>query len=220
MHEFTPTHDLQLYCVSCRAQPSGNAARRAHGTEVSVAAAVGQAWLLDLPEPVLRRHVRVAVPFEWGYSKNRAWRHAQGRTYANASTTALRGALTMQIRALGGPWYEGPVWLDILVQKPSMQGDAINVVDVVADAVKDAIGVDDNWYGIRRLAWQVVRRGPLMYVGIGQEVQGHHRCCSSCGQVKSLDQFNRSTRDRLGTTTRCRACMAAGRALSRRSVRL
>lgn len=109
------------------------------------------------------------------------------------------------------------VWIDILVQKPNHRGDAINVVDLVCDAVKDAVPVDDRWFCIRRLDWEIVKDDPQLIIGIGQETTEDAQVCSFCGQIKPLDAFNKDKRQSLGVGHECRECRSAGRLLRRQS---
>jgi hypothetical protein len=116
----------------------------------------------------------VAVPFSYGYSKNRIYRYSRRGIYKNEVGTALRDGLAWQIRVELSQhknivFRPHKVYLDILVQKPDMRDDAINVLDLFADAIKDAIGVDDRWFSIRRLDWEI-KRGGNIYLTISQEV--------------------------------------------------
>lgn len=52
-------------------------------------------------------------------------------------------------------FYENYVYLDIMVHKPRMNIDAINFLDAIADVTKQVIGVDDRWFSIKRLDWDL-----------------------------------------------------------------
>ncbi len=107
------------------------------------------------------------------------------------------------------------VWLDILVQKPNHKGDAVNVVDLICDAVKEAVGVDDRWFSIRRLDWEIVKENPRLFVGIGQDSDVDSQVCSYCGQIKPFEEFGQRKRSRLGIGRECRECRRRGRELSK-----
>lgn len=109
------------------------------------------------------------------------------------------------------------VWIDILVQKPNHRGDAINVIDLVCDAVKNAVPVDDRWFCIRRLDWEIVKDDPQLIIGIGQETTEDAQVCSFCGQIKPLDAFNKDKRQSLGVGHECRECRRAGRLLRKQA---
>lgn len=63
----------------------------------------------------------------------------------------------------------GVLWLRIHVYLPHHKGDAINCLDLVADAVEKGTGLDDRWYEIRSLTWEIDRANPRMVVDIGQD---------------------------------------------------
>lgn len=222
----------QRYCEPCSAArdrrrklewakrhaPNPHVTRRARERKLSRAKATGQAISRAVAEtiawpasdqPNLRWLVRVAVPFDYGYSKNAVWRLSdRGHVYMRRQARSLRDALAWELKqALSGvDVFEGKVWIDIFVQKPDHRGDAVNVVDTVCDAIKLAIPVDDNWYCLRRLDWQVTKSNPRLFVGVGQEVAEHHRVCSHCGRLLTLEQFGKKSSARLGRDRICRDC--------------
>lgn len=101
------------------------------------------------------------------------------------------------------------VWLDILVQKPNQRGDAVNFVDLICDAAKSAIGIDDRWFSIRRLDWQIVKDDPKIYIGIGQEDVPAVQACSSCGRLLPFSEFHKNTRLQNGVSRNCKECSSA-----------
>lgn len=121
---------------------------------------------------MIRWLCEVRIPFSYAISKNKAVRWGNGHTYTPSEHKGLRDALSfLLLRELNGiPVFpRKKIWLDIHVEKPDMRGDAINVLDFVADAVKDAMHIDDRWYSVFRLDWTVKKDNPLLYVRIGQE---------------------------------------------------
>ena len=97
--------------------------------------------------------------------------------------------------------YRNKVWIDIFVQKPDHRGDAINFLDLIADAIKEAIGIDDRWFSIRRIDWQIVKEKPRIFIGIGQDEQDlfDAKICSYCGRILPEKCFGKSKRE-------CREC--------------
>jgi NADH pyrophosphatase NudC (nudix superfamily) len=166
-------------------------------------------------EPELIWMVRTSVPFTFAYSKNAMWRHGGGHVYLRAESKAAREELTLALRAAlrGRSVVEGRVWLDILVQKEGSRGDAINVLDTVADVVKEVIGIDDNMFSIRRLDWQIVKQNPQLIVGIGQEYTEPHRFCSYCGIGKRTDEFHNKKN---GVNRVCKQCSSEYRKYRKR----
>ena len=158
---------------------------------------------------------RVAVPFSYAASKNHIWSMARsGHVYKRQESKRMRGSLTLMIRsaANGQRIANNKLWIDILVQKPDHKGDAVNVVDLVCDSIKDAIDLDDRWYSIRCLDWEIVKDRPRLFVGIGQSTDEDVQVCSSCGRMLPLDNFTKKRSQKLGVDRNCRACLKDGRA--------
>ena len=112
-------------------------------------------------------------------------------------------------------FFNNKVWLDVLVQKPNHKGDAVNVLDLVCDAIKEAIGVDDRWFAIRRLDWEIVKDNPRLVLGVSQDSDVDSQLCSYCGQIKPFAAFNRSRHSRLGVGRECVDCRRSGRLLAK-----
>ena len=104
--------------------------------------------------------VLVSLPLIPAVSKNRTHRLARGRIITDpaARKWALLTKALIRRAARGHRWVaDRKVWLVIEVVMPHHRGDAINVLDWVADAVAAAIGVDDRWFAVI-LDW-VIKRG-------------------------------------------------------------
>jgi hypothetical protein len=95
------------------------------------------------------------------------------------------------------------------VQKPDARGDALNVIDAVSDAIKGVLGVDDRWYSVKRLDWQIVKDDPQIYIGISQKSDGDKRICSYCGRILTLDMFWKDKSNRMGVGRECKECKTA-----------
>lgn len=187
------------------------------GADASVKAKRSIAWY-DPDGPDLAWITRVAVPFSYAASKNHIYAlRRSGHVTLRAESRAIRNEIAFLIRqTLGGKRIaHNKVWIDILVQKPNHKGDAVNVIDLVCDALKEALGVDDRWFCIRRLDWEIVKESPKLFIGIGQESPDDCRVCSYCGQIKSLGEFNKKKDDPLGVGRECKQCRRDGRALSK-----
>lgn len=181
---------------------------REKGQEINKEEAKNINWYVDTNDE-MDTIVKVAVPFQYGMSKNAAWSMSRkGHVHLRKNHRNLRDMLTMKIKLACRhvEFYEDKLWVDIFVQKPDHRGDAVNVVDAVCDAIKHAIPVDDRWYSIRRLDWQITKEKPMLYVGIGQKSDGHKRACSTCGRILKLDRFNKNKSDRLGVGRECKDC--------------
>ena len=154
----------------------------------------GMGWPVSCDDDIYR-FVRVKVPFSWGFSKNAIFsmNRKLGHVFIRKKSRDLRNNLTALIAksVKDERFFTGKVWLDIFVQKPDNKGDAVNVVDMVCDAVKDAIGVDDRYFSIRKLDWQIMKENPMLYVGVGQSITEDHFYCCYCGREQPLT--NRSS---------------------------
>lgn len=180
----------------------------AAGAERSTANAASFTWPADT-DPDLHSIIRVAIPFDYAGSKNGTWRTGRGgHVYAKAEGRLVRNSLALMLKnaARGHRWYAGKVWIDIFVEKPNHRGDATNFVDMICDAVKDAIGVDDRWYALRRLDWAIVKKDPRIIVGVGQEISEDHQVCSHCGRQLPLAEFGRNRNAANGRSRRCIDC--------------
>jgi hypothetical protein len=191
-----------------------NEARRAamavvgsHLSSAEAAAICGVVRTVD-PEWI----VRVAVPFSYKASKNAIYTNAGGGHVAiRRDVRAWRDYLTVALRtAMGGHKVkQNKLWLDIFVQKTNHKGDAVNVVDLVCDAVKVAVGLDDRWFSIRRVDWEIVKSNPRVFVGISQEDVSDVQACSCCGRLLTFDQFGRNRSRQHGISRECLECRRA-----------
>ncbi len=169
------------------------------GARLSVENARGMSWYAD-SEPNPHSGFRVAVPFDYCMSKNGLWsNNKKGHVFIRKEMRSARDVISLAVKSAmnrdGWRLYTGKVWIDLLVQKPNHRGDAINVLDLICDAVKDAIGIDDRWFSIRRLDWEIVKRDPRIYIGVSQEITEDHRVCSCCGAARPLAMFAGSRRE-------------------------
>jgi len=165
-------------------------------------------------QPDLLWLARIAIPFSWAASKNHIYAlRAKGHVFLRQEGKGYRQQISLMVKSAVRdlPVVQNKVWLDILVQKPNHRGDATNFVDLICDAVKDGLGVDDRWFSIRRLDWQIVKNDPQIYIGIGQDADAHAQPCSSCGRIQPLTEFHKSRSNKMGVGRNCRDCSSARR---------
>lgn len=149
---------------------------------------------------------RFSVPFDFNYSKNAIYRLGNGgHIFVRKEVNDLKQGLIDIVASFGIKWRVNKVYLDILVQKPTLRGDAINVIDTVADAIKKAINLDDNWFSIRRLDWELVQNDPHIFIGISQENEDKYPC-PICGKFMTFDNFPKDRSSRFGISTPCKNC--------------
>lgn len=55
-----------------------------------------------------------------------------------------------------------------MVYKSRNTVDAINFLDAVADVLKKVIGVDDKWYSVKSIDWDLDKLNPRIIVKIYQ----------------------------------------------------
>lgn len=167
--------------------------------------------------------VRVNIPFSYRLSKNAVWAMAaRGHVFLRQEARAMRDLLTQRLvvaMRTAGPVIQNKLWIDALIQKPNHKGDAVNMLDSICDAVKKAVPLDDRWYCVRRLDWEIVKDDPRIFVGIGQEDVPHSQVCSLCGRVSPLEDFARNASTRTGRNRECITCRSHVRRSLRRAKR-
>jgi hypothetical protein len=163
------------------------------------------------PMPEMAWYRRVEVPFSWAGSKNHIFAStSRGHVFMRSESRGMREHLTQEIaRAVqGAPIVQDKLWLDIYVQKPTARGDAVNFVDLVCDAAKDALLLDDRWFSLRCVDWQIVKSEPKVFVGVGQTGTVDLQACSSCGRFLRFHEFQKNKARANGIGLNCRDCQA------------
>ena len=186
----------------------------------------GQARVVERPSlsAVHGKHVgcewlaRIVVPFSYAASKNFIYGvGSEGHVFLRKKSTAFRQEVTLRVveAVRNVPLVQNKLWLDIYVEKPDHKGDAVNVVDLVCDAVKDATGLDDRWYSIRRLDWAIVKNSPRLIIGLSQDSAENVQACSACGRLLVFSAFTKKANTTNGIDRVCRDCRSEGRRLAR-----
>lgn len=164
-----------------------------------------------LTAPNLAWYVRFAIPYQQAASKNHVWSlsksgggHIFQRKASNNYKLAIAQMLAERLRDEQIVPVANKVWVDIFVQKPNHKSDAINTLDVIADGLKAGLGVDDRWFSVRQIDWQINKRDPHIFIGVGQEETAEARSCSLCGGIKTLSKFALKSRS---AGTRSRVCI-------------
>lgn len=157
---------------------------------------------------------RLSVPFCYSMSKNHMSRlSGTGHIYLRSESRSTRRSLAdaVSLALSGVNVVQGKVWIDLIVHKPNHRGDAVNVLDLVIDGIKDALPVDDRWYCLRGLDWRIVKDSPFLLIGIGQEVTVDHRACSYCGRILPFEAFSANKGNADGIARGCKECVGAGK---------
>ena len=159
--------------------------------------------------------IKIKVPWSGSYSKNVILGRGNfgKRVFLKQSAKDLKLEISLlirnELRKANMVFVEDKIWLDIFVQKPNAgAGDAINVLDLVADGVSEGLGVDDRWFCIKSLDWSVIKTEPMIFIEVGQENDIPKRICSYCGVIRPLDtDFNINKSDIRGHSRICKLCI-------------
>lgn len=166
-------------------------------------------WMADDP-PSLQWSVRVAFPFTMAFSKNHVWSMKRGANtmFLFQETKDARAALIERLEeALGDqPVFRNRLWVDLLVRKPDHRSDAVNFIDQICDAIKEAVKLDDTWFSIRRLDWEISKSDPVFYIGFGQEEPWDLYACSYCGRLLLPESFTKNRSTKSGLSRTCLDC--------------
>lgn len=131
----------------------------------------------------------VNIPFTQDLSKNKIFVNKWGRITIQKARQEARNDIVKVIKNVKHTFFRGKVWLKILVEKSENRGDAINVLDTVADAVQDAIGVNDRWFSVDGIDWTIVKEKPIIRITITQDITEHHDICGCCGRTLPASAF-------------------------------
>ena len=73
------------------------------------------------------------------------------------------------LKASQGLTFEkGKIFIHIYAFKPDHRSDAINVIDSIADVIKTVIGVDDRWFALAGVDYQVEKSRPRIVITVAQ----------------------------------------------------
>lgn len=134
--------------------------------------------------------VKFSVPYTAASSKNHIFSNTPvGHLDKRAATLAFRDKVAARAAFARKFVVQNKVWISIFVQKPHHRSDAVNVVDYICDGIKVGLGIDDRWFSIGRLDWEISKDNPQIYIGIGQESLVQSRICSACGRLRDLEHF-------------------------------
>lgn len=159
--------------------------------------------------PDLINVLRLKFPFTWALSKNYQWGYGRGGyVFLRRESKEAREKITAYLQRQDHGFVQGKIWIDICVQKPDHKGDAVNFVDAICDAIKKGIAIDDRWFSLGLVDWQIVKKNPQIIVSIGQEYREPRQICCYCGAMKTYDHFQ--GKKKIGRE--CRACLEKVRA--------
>jgi len=210
----------QVYCSPCGKAARDGAARRTVLSrrlsksdalrQIASASSAGKRDIGRLFEaPQFEWVIGYRVNFSLDASKNRRWsNNGQGTVFLSKAVRNYQDYIIHATkRALAGqPIKTNKLWLSFFVQKPNHRSDAINVVDTLCDAIKVATGLDDNWFCLGKVDWEVKKDDPEIFIRIAQETTEHSLVCSHCGDIKPLADFSNKKNGPHGKSRVCRSC--------------
>lgn len=153
--------------------------------------------------------VTVQVPFSYAMSKNHAAAFVKaGHLYLRSESKAMKKLISdvVTLAVAGLPVVHNKVWLAMMVQKESHRGDAINVIDLVADSIKHVLKVDDRWFCISCVDWMIVKDSPQLILSIGQQSPDPSQVCSYCGRILPYTEFHSNKNHATGFGRECVSC--------------
>lgn len=152
-----------------------------------------------------------SLPWTRALSKNHVFGISRfgGHIFLRQQTREIQNQIIGAFKASVVRFAQNRLMLNLYVEKPDHRCDAINIIDRVADAVKQGIGVDDRWYHIGEIDWRIVKHEPQIHIVIAQLDVSDAIVCSYCGMVKLLDQFNANRCTKSGRNRECRDCRSA-----------
>ena len=172
--------------------------------------------------PTLGWSITTSVPFDYAGSKNATWSlNGRGFIFNRKESVEYKKSITdavaREIENSGIEPVHGRLWFDLFVRKPNHRGDALNFVDLVSDAIEAAVGIDDRWFSLLGVDWEIVKHKPgELVITVGQESDVYVIACSSCGRVMPLDRFAKNKSGNLhGVTRNCSECVRVGRRMRR-----
>lgn len=159
--------------------------------------------------------VRFSVPYSPVASKNHLWSLAAGgghlfkrqaiRKYQEMVAWETKKSLSNH------KIFNNKIWIGLFVQKPNHRSDAINVLDTVCDGLKIGIGLDDRWFCIRQLDWEIVKSDPKIFISIYQRDMFDAQACSHCGRILPFGSFHKRSGGMHGIGRACRECTSSRR---------
>lgn len=149
--------------------------------------------------------LEVFLPWDTAKKLNKNVRYARGRRNVFISGPARQAhkdvvdVIRLAAEADGRPWYQTKTWLEIAIRKPNRFHDPINLLDYLADAIQEGIGVNDVWFSVSSLDWTISADAGVD-IRVWQEREEDERICGGCFSILPETEFAESK-------GRCRACV-------------
>ncbi len=216
---FSTRWPRQKYCTTCQSVKKSNlqnqmvSARRETKNdalkEIFTKSSEGNAGIIgrfNEPSPIWE--ITVRVPYSRSASKNRRWHPYAGRFVLDGDVKKYEEVVGLLVKRAvkGRKVNQNKIWVSFFVQKPDHTSDCVNVVDTLCDAIKGAIGVDDRWFSLGLVDWEIKKENPEIFIKIAQEHDWDAQACSHCGGIFPFDQFYKNSYAKNGIARVCRSC--------------
>lgn len=145
------------------------------------------------------------LPWDTAKQLNKNVRYARGRRNVFISAPARQAqkdtvaAIKLAVEAGGRQWHQTKTWLEITIRKPNRFHDPINLLDYLADAIQDGTGVNDVWFAVSSLEWEISPDAGVD-IRVWQEGEEDERICGGCFRILPETDFAESK-------GRCRPCV-------------
>lgn len=175
-------------------------------------------WKENIQKPNFNVSISFKLPFSWGVSKNALYHpNMQHRIYLSKEGKDMKELIAWTIKKEKVDWKQTKLYLEIFVEKPKDKGDAINFLDIIADGVQMGTGINDKWYCIERLDWQINKNDPKIWVTIKQDTLNDYIICSYCGRILKADENNfRKRKTKTGFSKVCNDCLEERKCILKR----
>ena len=181
-----------------------NRKRKQLKKEMGLSNNTGIFWKEKMEIPVMAFDYRFSIPFNINLSKNRMNGYNNGKYYKNPETKAMQEMIMWELKNKKYKFKQDKVYISIMVQKMYFQTDAQNFVDTICDAIEKGIGINDKWFVLDRVDWEMVKEKPKIFIGVAQHETIDKKACSCCGRILPIDDFV-GIKTKSGDCRKCRS---------------
>lgn len=178
--------------------------------------------IFEAPRPDYLWLVKFSLPFSWAGSKNYAFSNSRngGWKYRTQQSKQFEESITVLTKSAmrGVKVVQNKVWIGFVIEKASHKGDAINFLDVIADGIKKAIGVDDRWFSVAFIDWRVNKSDPKIFIQVGQDSNVESQICSACGRIQPKTNFSIRKHNKSGVARVCIECTETSKSPRRKKL--
>jgi hypothetical protein len=156
--------------------------------------------------------IRISLPFDPSkHSKNQGFRIGRkgqgGKAFiirtdgTHGGKNELAELIAQSIVDIDAMPVQAPLWIGIFLQKRNWQADAVNILDIASDAMQLATGVNDRWYCVSNIDWEMTVDRPMLHLHACQFKNEDHDTCSYCSSIVPTRLLRVTSKRRI-----CRGC--------------